>query len=85
MPKFLNILAIDPATRCGWASSVDVYGTWDLKTRADESWGMKLLRFEAKLREVISIQHKSVIVYERPGGRNTRAIITQSKIIGVLL
>lgn len=78
------MLSIDPATKTGWAISKDLYGTWELKTRKDESWGMKLIRFESKLREVIVSQNVAVVAYERPGGRNTVAIITQSKIIGVL-
>lgn len=87
MPKLdtkKRILALDPATKCGWAFSVDLYGTWNLKTRSDESWGMKLLRFESKLKETFLLQKPDLVVYERPGGRNTRAIITQSKLIGII-
>lgn len=80
----LVILAIDPATHCGWAINKDVYGVWNLGTRKDESWGMKLVRMKAKLQEIHTAYKFNVIVYERPGGRNTQAIITQSKIIGVI-
>jgi len=79
-----KILAIDPATICGWAISTNIYGTWNLKTHKDETWGMKLLRMESKLKEIHNIYSMNIIVYERPGGRNTVAIITQSKIIGVI-
>lgn len=53
----MRILALDPATECGWAylqiGGTVASGTWDLSTRRDESGGMKLLRFESKLREVV--------------------------------
>ena len=45
----MNILAIDPATVCGWAHSGAGSGVWDLSVRADESNGMRLLRLRAKL------------------------------------
>ncbi len=80
-----NILAIDPATLSGWAISKDIYGTWDIHTRTDESWGMKLIRFKSKLSEVLEAYPGiEIIVYERPAGRNIRGIITQSKIIGII-
>lgn len=79
-----RILALDLATRTGWAVAYDTFGTWDLKTRADESWGMKLIRFQAKLQEVINTYKINLIAYERPAGRNKHAIITQSKIIGIV-
>ena len=61
----MNILALDPATQCGWAHSNGASGTWDLSIRKDESSGMRLLRFEAKLREIISIG-VDVIAFEIP-------------------
>lgn len=79
-----NILSIDPATLCGWAISNEIYGTWQLKLKADESWGMKLIRFKSKLTEILDAYPINLISYERPAGRNTRAIITQSKIIGII-
>ena len=80
----LKILALDPATKCGWAISKDIYGVWDLKTRKDESWGMKLIRLKAKLDEILKSNKLDLIVYERPGGRFTGPIITQSKITGII-
>jgi Holliday junction resolvasome RuvABC endonuclease subunit len=77
-----KILAIDPASILGWAVSESEYGTWDLRTRKDESMGMKLLRLRAKLEEVLMLTGFNVLVYEQPGGRHTGAIIHQSKLIG---
>jgi len=80
--KAIKILAIDPASILGWALSRTTYGTWDLKTRKDESMGMKLIRLNAKLNEIHSGYPLDLVVYERPGGMHTNPIIHQSKLIG---
>ena len=81
----MKILALDPASQTGWAVNglAKSYGTWDLKTRKDESIGMKLIRFESKLKEVVEQMDIQLIVYERPAGRNTYSIIHQSKLIAI--
>lgn len=48
----MKILALDPATNCGWAHSSGPSGTWDLSVRRDESGGMKLIRLISKLDEL---------------------------------
>ena len=80
----MTILAVDPASRFGWAITPTLYGVWDLRTRKDESMGMKLIRLRAKLDELYSINKFQVIVYERPAGRYTHAIIHQAKLIAVI-
>lgn len=77
-----KILALDPATHCGYAISKDLYGVWDLTPKRDESAGMRLIRFRAKLCEIIASERINLIVYERPGGRHTGAIIVQSELQG---
>ena len=62
----MKILAIDPATECGWAHSNGSGGTWNLSVRKDESSGMRLIRFEAKLMEVINSVGVEVIAFEVP-------------------
>lgn len=85
MPKIKHtILAIDPATNCGWAVNDYLCGVWDLKPKRDESMGMRLIRLRAKLKEVCEAENVSIIVFERPGGRNVSAIITQSELQGVI-
>jgi Holliday junction resolvasome RuvABC endonuclease subunit len=80
-----KILAVDPATTCGWALSRDVYGTWNLNVLKDESWGMRLIRLEGKLKEIYkTFPSIKVIVYERPGGKHANSMMTQSKIIGTI-
>ena len=80
--KKLKIFAIDPASILGWAISNTEYGTWDLRTRKDESMGMKLLRLKAKLNEVYILEKFDVLAYERPAGMHKHSIIHQAKLIG---
>ncbi len=65
-PKILRILAIDPATQCGWAHSSGASGVWDLSVRKDESSGMRLIRFEGKLMEILDSAGVDVIAFETP-------------------
>ncbi len=60
-----KILALDIATKCGWAHSNGAGGTWDLSIRKDESSGMRLIRFEAKLLEIMAVG-VDVIAFETP-------------------
>lgn len=80
----MKILAIDPATKCGWAISRNIYGIWDLKTRRDESTGMKLLRLKAKISEICEKEKIELIVFERPAGRNKTDIISHAKLQAVI-
>ena len=84
LPKKLKILAIDPATNCGWAISHQLYGVWKLSPKRDESMGMRLIRFRAKLQEIITKENINLVVFERPGGRFKGAIIVQSELQGQL-
>jgi Holliday junction resolvasome RuvABC endonuclease subunit len=77
-----NLLALDPATKFGWAVSRDIYGVWDLTTRRDQSQGFKLLRFRSLLEEICRLNNVSVIGYEKPGGRNYAALVLHSKLVG---
>jgi Holliday junction resolvasome RuvABC endonuclease subunit len=78
----LRILALDVATHCGFAISRSVYGVWDLSSRRDESIGMRLIRFRAKLYEIIKSENINLVVFERPGGRHVGAVIVQSELQG---
>lgn len=66
----MKILALDPATRCGWAHSSGGGGIWDLHTRADESRGMRLLRLHSKLNAVYDSAGVDLVVFE--AARNLR-------------
>ena len=77
----LKALALDPATHTGWAISNEIYGVWNLSILKDESDGMRIIRFRAKLKEICEKEYINVIAFERPAGRFARAIITQSELI----
>jgi len=62
----MNILSIDPATKCGWAHTCGASGVWDLSIRKDESSGMRLIRFEGKLLEIEGSVGFDLIVFEAP-------------------
>lgn len=80
----MTILALDIASVTGWAISPQLYGTWNCKTLKDESVGMKLLRFKAKLREVVELEKPELIVYERPAGAHGNSLIHEAKMIGIV-
>ncbi|MAM33786.1 MAG: hypothetical protein CMH28_01785 [Micavibrio sp.] len=80
----MKVLALDVATKTGWCLSPTEHGVWDLKTQRDESGGMKLIRFKAKLNEIHSIVRLDMVVFERTSGRHKAALIHQSELHGVL-
>lgn len=80
----VKILALDIASTTGWAISDTEYGTWNLKTRKDESSGMKLIRFRSKLEEVKKLVDFNLVVYERAAGMFKASIIHEAKLIGIV-
>lgn len=65
----LNVLALDCATKTGFAALIDgriISGTQNMKGKANESAGMKYLRFDAWLKEIDSMGKFDVIFYEKP-------------------
>lgn len=84
----MKILALDVATKCGWAHSSGIGGTWDLSIRRDESAGMRLIRFAGKLNEIRVNAGVDVVVFE--AARNAApkmqgALVVQATIQGVLI
>lgn len=80
----IKILAIDPAEKTGWAVSKTEYGLWNLKPGRDESFSYKLLKFKTRLKEIIMMQGITIVVYERPSGHHANAVISHSKLVGVI-
>lgn len=78
-----NILALDVATKTGWAVK-GASGIWDFKLQRDESSGMRIIRFRAKLREIVAVENIDLIVFERTAGAFKGALIVQSELHGVL-
>ncbi len=77
-----KILALDPATHCGYAIERHLYGVWDLTPKRDESIGMRLIRFRSKMNDILASEHINLVVFERPGGMHKAPIIVQSEIQG---
>ena len=80
----IKILALDQASNCGWYADKDLHGVWDFNTRKDESSGMKMLRFKAKLSEVCKSLDIKLIVYERVAGMHKAAIIHGAKMVAMI-
>jgi len=58
-----NILALDVATKTGFCC-YSGSGVWNFTTKKDESKGMRLIRFRAKLLEIIRLLDLKLIVFE---------------------
>lgn len=83
----MKILALDVATKCGWAHSDGPHGVWDLSIKRDESAGMRLIRFRSKLNEILAKAGVDLLVYEaaRHAGPGMQgALVVQSELQGVL-
>lgn len=63
VPKRDQILALDIATKTGFATST-ASGVWNLTPKKDESKGMRLIRFKTKLKEMIQVHGFRLIVFE---------------------
>jgi Holliday junction resolvasome RuvABC endonuclease subunit len=83
----VKILALDPATNCGFAHSCGDSGTWDLSIRRDESGGMRLIRLRAKLSELKEAVGCDVVVFEaarHAAPKMQGALVVQAELQGVI-
>lgn len=83
MKDEIRVLALDQASNCGWKTK-NAHGVWDFNTRKDESSGMKMLRFRAKLQEVCKLEQINLIVYERVAGRSANSVIHAAKMVSII-
>lgn len=66
----MNILGIDPGTKCGYAIEgkgghlVYASGVFDLRARRHEGGGMRYLRFLAHLKEIVQTMRIDAVAYE---------------------
>lgn len=79
-----KILALDIATKTGWATDT-ASGVWDLSVKRGESIGMRVVRFKAKVAEIIKLENINLVAYELPAGRYKASIMVASQMIGVLM
>lgn len=83
----MKILALDPATQCGWAHSDGASGTWDLSIKRDESGGMRLIRLRSKLDEIKRRAGVDLLVFEaarHAAPKMQGALVVQAEIQSVL-
>lgn len=83
----MNILALDPATKCGWAHSCGSSGVWDLSIRRDESGGMRLIRLRSKLNMIRDAAGCDLLVYEaarHAAPKMQGALVVQSTLQAVI-
>src|ERR1043166_7917425 len=83
----MKVLALDVATKCGFAHSCGVSGTWDFTPRRDESNGMRLIRFRGKLNKVLKAVGVDVVCFEaarHAGPKMQGALVVQAELQGVL-
>jgi len=83
----MNILALDVATKCGWAHSSGVSGFWDLSIRRDESAGMRLIRLRGKLCEIHLNVGVNLLAFEaarHSAPKMQGALVVQSELQAVI-
>jgi Holliday junction resolvasome RuvABC endonuclease subunit len=80
----MKVLALDIATKTGWKTET-ASGVWDFKPNRGESSGLRLIRFKAKVREMIEMEKINVVSYERPAGQFKSSIMVASEMVGVLI
>ncbi len=83
----MRILALDPATKTGWAHSAGPSGVWDFKVLRDESGGMRLIRLKSKLGHIIESVGIDLVVFE--AARNAapkmqNALVIQAELQSVI-
>ncbi len=64
----MKILAIDPGTHCGYASSPFESGVWDLSVKRHEGGGMRFVKLRAFLSKAIQLGPNMMLVYEEVRG-----------------
>lgn len=79
----VRLLALDIASNTGFCTST-ASGVWNLTPKKDESKGMRLIRFRAKLKEICSLEAIKLIVFEQVATYGKFPNHTASEMIGVL-
>lgn len=82
--KMEGLLAIDPATNCGWACSDGTYGVWVVSKKQHESQGMKWIKFRKILYDFITKNNIKVVAYEVAAGRHINAIKHHAVLVGII-
>lgn len=78
-----KILALDVATNTGFCTRSGS-GTWNLSPKKDESKGMRLIRFKAKLKDICTVEAISLVVFEGAVSYGKFPNMVGAEMIGVL-
>ncbi len=79
-----NILALDLATKTGWAHSLGPSGTQDFKPRRGDSPGMRWIEFRAWLVRVLDAAPTDVVGYEQAHHRGGAATHVAHSLISIV-
>lgn len=79
-----SILALDLATKTGWAHSCGLSGVQDFSPRRGDSPGMRLLNLRGWLNRLLDEAPVDVIAYEQAHHRGGAATHVAHSIIGVV-
>ncbi len=82
-----RILAIDPATKTGFAMQDGTSGIWDLKAVRDESTGIRLVKLKRNLRVIFEQFKPTLVVFEaarNAGPKMQGALVVQAEMQGVI-
>lgn len=85
----MRILALDPATRCGWAytdGEQTVYGVWDLGISGSEHAGKRLVRLRDRLLDLHERHGIDRIAYEAAsfGSHNPNTQAFHNELAGII-
>jgi len=81
----MNILALDLATHCGYATSWGESGVWDFSIKKDESKGMRLFKLRSYLQCVQQAYPLQLLVFEAVRhARFSRSSIILAEMQGVI-
>jgi Holliday junction resolvasome RuvABC endonuclease subunit len=78
-----RLLALDIATKTGFCTNI-ASGVWYLTPKKDESKGMRLIRFKAKLKEICEIAAIRIIAFEMPAIQGKFPNFVGMEMMGVL-
>lgn len=78
-----GLMALDIATVTGFCTCT-TSGIWNLTPKKDESKGMRLIRFKAKLKEVCQAEGIKVIAFEMPAIQKKFPNFVGMEMMGVL-
>lgn len=87
MEGAVNILALDLGCKTGWAAWADDHlysGVEKFELERGTSPGLRLLRFRARLQEILATAKPTLLLYERPhhrGGYSTEVLVHFSGVV----